>query len=101
MDVTHVIAKKGVPINQLAQNIRTAIDDGNAVELDVSDLSDPDLWTVQLIVSARRQAATRGVAFRLGAPATPILSDVLLRGGFLTDMPAADLNFWFKGESVQ
>ncbi len=101
MNRTTIVCEDNVSLHDFAAETIVALEAGGVVELDLSSLSAPDLWTVQVIEAARRQGATRDVEIGLRVPATGRLYDTLDRGGFLTAMSAADRNFWFKGESVQ
>ena len=64
------------------------------LELDVSQVAEADLSFLQLVEAARKFAATEGKRFRLTAPATAPLADLLDRAGF--NSGAHD--FWFKGD---
>jgi ABC-type transporter Mla MlaB component len=74
--------------------LRTAVEAGGAIALDLSGVSAADLSFVQLIESARLSAERLGGSVTLAQPAAGALRDVLERGGFLDGGCAAHTQFW-------
>ncbi|MBB4153216.1 hypothetical protein GGQ80_001104 [Sphingomonas jinjuensis] len=104
MSITTVTAKEDVclpSIGALAADLRDALADGGAVQLDLSQATSPDLSVVQLVQSARVTAARNGADFTLAHPADETLRALLDRAGFLTDPIGQDFEFWFHGETAQ
>ena len=94
-----------------ARNIRTAeqshaslletLHDASSISVDCSGISEVDLSLVQLLLSARRTAASFGKGLTLAHPAQGALRDILVRGGFLrADSPADERAFWLKSEGL-
>jgi len=66
------------------------------VILDLSDVEEADLSFVQLIISAQRTAAEKGLSLTLSAPAPEPVIQILERGGFIGAAPDARRDFWLK-----
>lgn len=73
-----------------------AFADTNDIAIDLSAVENPDLNVIQLVESARRQAARDGATLTLTHPATGPLAAVLDRAGF-GDLSPTDAQFWFHG----
>jgi anti-anti-sigma regulatory factor len=80
-------------IGEARQRMVDAFGRGAPIEIDLAGVSDVDLTGLQLIESARKTAAQRGLGIRLSAPAPGPVLETLRRGGFLTG-DAARLDFW-------
>lgn len=74
---------------------------GSEIELDVAGLSEVDLGFVQLIEAARKHADERSKVLTLAAPANPVVTALLERGGFLSEPDTDFIEFWFHGERPQ
>jgi anti-anti-sigma regulatory factor len=77
-----------------------ALDSHDDVVIDASPLIDGDLSLIQLLITARAEAARRGQSLSLSAPAQPALCGLLTRAGFAPSTPD-DINFWFHGACPQ
>ncbi|MBU4435619.1 MAG: STAS domain-containing protein [Alphaproteobacteria bacterium] len=66
------------------------------VILDISGVTETDLTFVQMIESARRQAAASGRDLVLSRPAEGAVLEVLRRGGFLDDDVCNRAEFWLQ-----
>jgi anti-anti-sigma regulatory factor len=85
-------------------SLLNALKGGNAVEVDCTDATEIDVSFPQLLISACRMAADLGKTLVLSAPASGVLRDTLLRGGFLSqgnDGMTPDRIFWSKGSLGQ
>jgi anti-anti-sigma regulatory factor len=71
-----------------------ALTAGTDVTLDLSDVEEVDLSFIQLILSATRTAAERGLSVTLSAPAPEPVMQTLERGGFLGAAPDPRRDFW-------
>ena len=84
------------------EGIRTAMLEAFQVheelELDASQIADADLSFLQLGEAARKFADAEGKRLQLSAPATPALTALLERAGFLAGDNSDAIEFWFKGE---
>jgi anti-anti-sigma regulatory factor len=76
------------------EKLKLAARSGASLEIDLDDVTDIDLTLLQLIESARKSAAQSGTAVRLSAPAHGCVFETLRRGGFLSDPPDAQTQFW-------
>jgi hypothetical protein len=74
------------------KDVLQALQQENAVELNLDGSSGIDLTLVQLVEAARRFAAAEGKTLTLSSPADGTLCEILQRGGFLG--AAADRDFW-------
>lgn len=104
MSLTTVTAAGDVclpTISLLAADLRDALAEGGAVQLDLSHATAPDLSVLQLVQSARVTATQAGVVFTLAKPADETLRALLDRAGFLTDLFDQDHEFWFHGDTAQ
>jgi hypothetical protein len=72
---------------------------GNGVVLLSSAACEGDIATIQLIVSARRQARMTGKTLRLAEAFGAHLANTLRRGGVLQNASSEDLSFW-RGEAA-
>lgn len=70
--------------------------ESQAVVVDVSQVSEADLTSVQLLEAARRKAEVLGINLSLSAPADGALLEVLKRGGFV-DGTGERATFWLQG----
>jgi len=96
-----IVAERGLSltnIDRLAAALRDALASGEAVRLDLTDVTAPDLALLQLVEAARRQTARDGVEFALAAPAGAALTRALERAGFTAGFDATDHDFWFHGD---
>lgn len=82
-------------IPALAEQFRAAFAQADDIAIDLSTLGSAELSLIQLIESARRQAAVDNRALSLVAPAPPALADILELSGTLWARDPADLQFWF------
>ncbi len=82
-------------------DVRTAVQDGGSVRLDLSAVTAPDLSVVQLVEVARHHATATGGTLALVKPANPPLKALLHRAGFLSSATSADIDFWFHGDADQ
>lgn len=104
MSITTVTAAGDVclpTIGFLAADLRDALTQPGAVQLDLSQATGPDLSVLQLVQSARVTAAECGADFTLTHPAGDTLRALLDRAGFLSSPSAEDIEFWFHGEIAQ
>ena len=84
-------------IEACRDRVMAALQANQAVEIDCRDATDIDLTFVQLLLAARRSAASQGRSLTLAGPAEGALLAALQRGGFLPgpDAPdAAAFGFW-------
>jgi hypothetical protein len=82
-------------------SLLAAIDQGEAVEIEMPASAEIDLCGIQLLESARLYAGVAGKTLCLATPVEAPVRDVLRRGGFL-EQPTADFSeFWFHGEAGQ
>jgi len=88
-------------IGAIAEQMRDAIADHPAVELDLAAATRADVSLIQLVEAARREAVRADCVLSLAAPATPALTTLLDRAGFLTAATPADIDFWFHGALPQ
>lgn len=80
-------------------DILACLADHDGVEIAFEDEMQVDLSFLQLMESARIQAARSGKAISLSQPASGALLDALRRAGFLEGMTAEDAQFWLhQGE---
>lgn len=96
IDAAFVVKNVGV----LRQSILDAFDEGDTISIDLVDERSVDLCGVQLIESARRQAASVGKTLLLERPGTDF-RQVLEDAGFLTAATPADLQFWLHEGTAQ
>ena len=87
--------------DDLRERLRTALARADHLTLDLAGLESADLSFVQLIESARLQAASEHKTIVLAAPAPAPLARVIDRSGLLWASEPADLQFWFHGEREQ
>ncbi len=71
------------------------------IEVNIADITEADLSFVQLLHALRAAGAEAGRQVRLRAPAPAPVAALLERAGFLAAPNAADLDFWFHGETAQ
>ena len=86
-------------VETLRSALLAAMREHAAVELDCSGIDEVDVSFIQLLLAARRSAASRGQALALAHPASGALHDALTRGGFLVALDGAasgDADFWLK-----
>jgi len=57
-----------------------------------------DVSFIQLLIAARASAARRGVSFTLAQPVGGPLRAALRRGGFVSEMPLPNDDFWNGGD---
>lgn len=103
MSITPVVAAGDLclpSIGLLADDLLQAFAAGDAVRLDLSAVTAPDLSVVQLVESARRTARDDGRDFALTAPVGAPFRALLARAGF-TPASDDDAAFWFHGDSAQ
>ena len=81
-----------------AAELASQLERNDAIELDLTAVTDADVSFLQLVCAARRQAERDGKSLRLAMPVHDVLAALLERAGFLTDIPSADQNFWFHGD---
>ena len=81
----------------VAAQLRAALSGKEPVHLDLSELTSPDLTTVQLLLSAHRQAKAIGRPLTLSSPPQNALHDLLVQLGLLAadgSPIAGDADFW-------
>ena len=83
--------------DELHDRLCRALTDGRPIEVDLSEASVVDVSIVQLLIAARASAERRGVVLTLRKPAGLALLETLRRGGFLSDPPSPDNDFWIGG----
>lgn len=88
-------------INDFAEKLRSQIDVLSDAKLSFEHCEELDLSALQLVEAARVHATAFGKSLTLLEPARGPLRDLLGRAGFLTDLTAADTDFWFHGECPQ
>lgn len=71
----------------------SAITDGDGLVLDGSGVEAVDTAFLQLLIAARRDAACRGVGFRLAPRPSRILAEAFERMGLRPDEALADVPF--------
>lgn len=71
------------------------------INLEFNPAAAVDLSFVQLLAAARLSARNSGGELTLTAPASPMLRDVLSRGGFIDGASPGDLKFWLHSENAQ
>ena len=96
IDAACVVKNVGV----LRQTILDAFEEDDTISLDLVDEQSVDLCGLQLIESARRQAASSGKTLVLERPGTEF-RPVLDAAGFLTAASPADLDFWLHEGTAQ
>lgn len=84
----------------LRQSILDALEEGDALSLDLAEGQAVDLCGVQLIEAARRQAQAVGKTLTLARPGEAF-RPVLEAAGFLTQASEADLQFWLHQGAAQ
>jgi ABC-type transporter Mla MlaB component len=80
--------------------ILNALQNHAIVEIDCDAATEIDLSFIQLLLAARKSAASRGKSLSLARPASGGLRDALARGGLLPaveGVPGDDAAFWLKG----
>ncbi|KTT74781.1 hypothetical protein NS334_04470 [Sphingomonas endophytica] len=87
-------------IGVLADELSHAFASSEAIRLDLSDVTAPDLSLVQLVAAARIAARDGGHDFALAAPVDARFGALLVRAGFNT-ASADDAQFWFHGDAAQ
>lgn len=88
-------------VEQTRVSLLDAISDHSEIEIDIAEISEVDIGFVQLIEAARKHASDRSKSLSLAAPANPVVTALLERGGFLGAADADFLTFWFHGERDQ
>jgi MFS superfamily sulfate permease-like transporter len=88
-------------IGIIADRMTDAAADHDDICLDLAAADNIDLSVLQVIESARRHAADSGARLTLAHPASPALTALLDRAGFLAAASPADITFWFHGELPQ
>lgn len=88
-------------VGDIADRLRDAASEHDSICLDLATAGNMDLSILQLIESARRNAAEGGAVVTLAQPASPALAALLDRAGFLAAASPADITFWFHGELPQ
>lgn len=88
-------------IGEFANELLSAVQSSNNLEIDVSNLIEVDLSFIQLVLAARTHLEQEGAKLTLAQPAGPALAALLDRAGFLGDPQPADIDFWFHGELPQ
>ncbi|MBB4101686.1 STAS domain-containing protein [Allorhizobium borbori] len=83
-------------IAEVYKELRAAIENSAAVELDLSTCTDADLSLVQMVEAARLQAASAGMSLTLSLPVSDAVAATLHRGGFVEGAAEDALRFWFK-----
>lgn len=73
-----------------------ALDNDAPALIDIDGVTEADLSFVQLIESARRTFAERGLALSLRSAAGEAVLPVLRRGGFLDPSDPSRASFWLK-----
>ncbi|MBY9062038.1 STAS domain-containing protein [Sphingomonas yunnanensis] len=77
--------------------LTTAIAEHAAVTIDLAAVTSADLSLLQLLESARREAARGGRLLSLATSAAPAIAALLDRAGFMTAATPADIEFWSHG----
>ncbi|MGO9483709.1 MAG: STAS domain-containing protein [Rhodomicrobium sp.] len=78
-----------------------ALHSSSSIRVDCSPTREADLSLIQLLLAARKTAASFGKRLTLAHPVQGALHDVLVRGGFLkADSPAEERAFWLKSEAL-
>lgn len=62
--------------------------------LDLSEVMDVDISFLQILLAARKSALANGQAFKLSAPPSPKLVELLFRAGFIKAGESPDQTFW-------
>ncbi len=98
MSATQSISWDGVAsirnVTEYHEELCEALSAGIDVAISLAGMEEVDLAFIQLIISARRSAETRGFAFTLSGPAPEPILQVLERGGFIGPAPDDRRNFW-------
>lgn len=81
----------------LHQRLLRALDAGNDVEVECSDVTEADLSLVQLLLAARRSAEARRQRLVMRSAASGALLATLQRAGLVGAGPGADEGFWKGG----
>jgi anti-anti-sigma regulatory factor len=87
-------------VSVLRQSILDTFEESDTLSLDIVGGQAVDLCGLQLIESARRQAAAVGKTLILERPATDFRA-MLASAGFLTDASPDNLQFWLHEGPVQ
>jgi len=83
---------------EIRDRLLAALDQAQTVVIDVSQATEIDLSTIQLILAARLSAERRGVSLRLVSPANGPLAATLLAAGLTGDSHSTDSQFWTEGK---
>ena len=86
-------------VDAARQAILNALDELDALSLDLDEEQPVDLCGVQLIHAARQEAAARGKTLELARPAH--FAELLTLGGFLAEDAGQEGNFWMKQDAGQ
>ncbi|CCG40767.1 STAS domain-containing protein [Magnetospirillum molischianum] len=82
---------------EMRDTLLAALDGGRSVVIDISQTTELDLSTIQLILAARLSAERRGVSLRLKSPADGALAATLLAAGLTGGPLSTDSQFWTEG----
>jgi anti-anti-sigma regulatory factor len=87
-------------IETIRGELLAALESQPTLAIDCAALAEADLSLIQLLLAARKTARQSGKTLALAQPASGVLRDVLLRGGFLAAAggpPKEEDPFWLQG----